>query len=46
MQFFEHLAALEIAHDTMFGAVSAARMNFIALYIKKMGSHQFHDLRA
>lgn len=32
MQFFEHLPALEITHDTMFGAISAARMDFIALY--------------
>lgn len=31
MQFVEHLAALEVAHDTMFGAISAARMDFIAL---------------
>lgn len=31
MQFFEHLPALEITHDTMFGAISAARMDFIAL---------------
>lgn len=42
MQFLEHLAALEVAHDTMFGAISAARMDFIALYNKAMGSHQFH----
>jgi hypothetical protein len=32
VQFIEHLPVLEIAHDTMFGAVSAARMDFIALF--------------
>jgi hypothetical protein len=46
MQFFEHMAALEVAHDTMFGAISAARMDFIALYNKTMDRISFMYLRA
>lgn len=46
MQFVEHLAALEVAHDTMFGAISAARMDFIALCNKTMDRISFMYLRA
>lgn len=35
MQFIEHLAALEIAHNAMLGAISAAWMNFVALFQRK-----------
>lgn len=35
MQFIEHLAALEIAHHAMLGAISAAWMNFVALFKRK-----------
>src|SRR5689334_9311233 len=35
MQFIEHLAALEIAHNAMLGAISAAWMNFVALFKRK-----------
>lgn len=46
MQFVEHLPALKIAHDTMFGAISAARMDFIALHKKTIDRISFMYLRA